>query len=111
MILPGAGSGRVPVRARVRALEPGTPAFWSASVSEADQRRPSSVVAREETGRAATTLLERRRPASGPEQETASRFPREPGRQLCAVHRTAGWSIRHNCGPGTPVWRAVRGIG
>ena len=69
----------------------------------ADQRRTIGVVARGLIEKAATTPMARRRPASLPEQQTASRVPGEPGWTLCWRRHKAWWSIRHNVEPGTPL--------
>ena len=50
--------------------------------AQSPQRRTIGVVARGLIERAATTPMVRRRPASWPGQQTASRSPREPGMDL-----------------------------
>ena len=86
---------------------PGTPAFWSASVSEADQRRTIGVIARVAMGRTATTPMERRRPPSEPVKMHRNALPRGlPGSAIVwIVPRSrkvvpAQWRARH-----APVWR------
>ncbi len=86
---------------------PSTPAFWATvthwrpGVPASHHRRGCSWVA----GRAATTPMARRRPASSPGELTSRRSPREPGTALCEGGGGAGSGCRHNAGPGTPMGR------
>ena len=81
----------------------GTPAFWDAGSHPASQRRTSTVVAWWKSGRAATTLLGRRRPASDVENRPrSSRREGCPAAPLCGAYRVAGRPSLHNGVPGTP---------
>ncbi len=74
------------------------------------QRRAIGVVARGLIERAATTPMARRRPASWPGEQTASRLPREPGSAIvrearrCRMVVPAQWRTRHPAGAGFPAW-------
>ncbi len=90
-----------------RFLAPSAPAFWTAATlwrlsGPASHHRRGRAL---EAGRAATTPMGRRWPASLPGEPTSRRSPREPGMTLCGERREAGWSIRHNVKPGTPSGR------
>ncbi len=65
------------------------------------QRRPSSAVARLDDWRAATALLGRRRPASGPGEMLSSCLPGEPGMTMCATDSGAGRPLGHIVKPRT----------
>ncbi len=81
----------------------------------ATQRRPIGVVARGLIERAATTPMARRRPASWPEQQTASRSPGEPGPHFVREARRsrevapAQKRTRHPDGAGFSACREVVG--
>ncbi len=66
---------------------------------------PIGMVTRGLIGRAATTPMARRRPASSPGEQTASRSPREPGSAIVRSASRRRLVARRDHVPGTPMGR------